>query len=466
MPKDALDPTTIEQNIASLIDEHNNAADAHIGEGRALESHRAAEIIDHIAESVVNDKLQHSARTFIAIVGSGIEGDFDTLQGAIDYAAPLGGGNILLMPGIHYLSGAVNLPMSCNIVGIDRETCILTLDANNGDYLKIVNDNVNNQTRLNISKVTINNLSNNGIQDGEDILVGSTKIYFDDCKFTGGYTYMNGFGTSVYLNNCTIALNTNVGFIVGMYIEYVDCEIATTGANNTMNICTPWNTEDGEIDAIFDNCRITAYIYGQSKLFEANGQIWLTFRNTIIEYWYTTNLIAYIREAKNTIIRIRTGCVLELGYTLGYAHIEECEIIGGAANNIKISGNYHVFINNVINGIVNNTGSNNVIKNILPSNTYKVLANSDTACGLARNDCAQLTPNSSRTLTTTVPEAGQDRTLIILTSGTSSYVMTFGSGFKTVGTLTTGTTNARRFVIEFISDGTYLIEKGRTAAIA
>jgi hypothetical protein len=43
--------------------------------------------------------------------------------------------------------------------------------------------------------------------------------------------------------------------------------------------------------------------------------------------------------------------------------------------------------------------------------------------------------------------------------------MTFGTGFKSKGTLATGTVTAKTFAIEFISDGTNLIETGRTVAM-
>jgi hypothetical protein len=54
---------------------------------------------------------------------------------------------------------------------------------------------------------------------------------------------------------------------------------------------------------------------------------------------------------------------------------------------------------------------------------------------------------------------------VILTSGSSSFTITFGSGFKPTGTLATGATTNRVFVVGFISDGTNLYETGRTAAM-
>jgi hypothetical protein len=55
--------------------------------------------------------------------------------------------------------------------------------------------------------------------------------------------------------------------------------------------------------------------------------------------------------------------------------------------------------------------------------------------------------------------------VLILTSGASSFTITFGSGFKPTATLATGTTTARVFAVSFISDGTNLYETGRTVAM-
>lgn len=94
-----------------------------------------------------------------------------------------------------------------------------------------------------------------------------------------------------------------------------------------------------------------------------------------------------------------------------------------------------------------------------------VLANDTLAQALATNINTKLTVTAARTLTTTVPAAGVRCSVLILTSGTSSFVVTFGSGFKPVSTLATGTTSGRIFVVSFISDGTNLYEFARTAAM-
>jgi hypothetical protein len=96
---------------------------------------------------------------------------------------------------------------------------------------------------------------------------------------------------------------------------------------------------------------------------------------------------------------------------------------------------------------------------------YAALSNDTLAQDYATNSATKLTVTANRTLTTTVPPAGCQAHTIILTSGGSSFTITFGTGFKPTGTLATGTTTGRVFVVHWISDGTNLYESGRTAAM-
>jgi hypothetical protein len=95
---------------------------------------------------------------------------------------------------------------------------------------------------------------------------------------------------------------------------------------------------------------------------------------------------------------------------------------------------------------------------------YAALANGTTAMALGTNTCVRVTPTATATYTTTVPAAGVQCTVIILTSGTTSYTIAFGTGFRANGTITTGTTTARYHTVTFISDGSNLIETGRATA--
>jgi hypothetical protein len=51
------DSETIEEAIARLISAHNADESAHLAVGQSLQSHKASEIIDHLALSIIEDKI-------------------------------------------------------------------------------------------------------------------------------------------------------------------------------------------------------------------------------------------------------------------------------------------------------------------------------------------------------------------------------------------------------------------------
>jgi hypothetical protein len=67
------DDETIEEAIARLIGVHEASAESHLGEGESLEAHKADDVLDHPAGSVLADK-----QTFTEIVA---ETDFESLTG-------------------------------------------------------------------------------------------------------------------------------------------------------------------------------------------------------------------------------------------------------------------------------------------------------------------------------------------------------------------------------------------------
>jgi hypothetical protein len=58
LAKSQTDPEKIEEAIKRLINEHNADPEAHLVEGGSLKSHKMAEIIDHLVESIVADKIK------------------------------------------------------------------------------------------------------------------------------------------------------------------------------------------------------------------------------------------------------------------------------------------------------------------------------------------------------------------------------------------------------------------------
>ena len=129
------DPTLIDEAISDAIVAHNDDPDAHLGPNQALESHRASEIIDHVAESVVNDKIRHTARRYVAIVDPSSEFDFDTVAGAVQYAMSVGGGDIFIKRGIHYITGNIDISPTISFYGEGIGETVLQSTSSGGSGL-------------------------------------------------------------------------------------------------------------------------------------------------------------------------------------------------------------------------------------------------------------------------------------------------------------------------------------------
>ena len=63
LAKSAIDPETIEEAIARLIQAHDDDEASHLETGQSLQSHKASEIIDHLALSIIADKIASGAIT-------------------------------------------------------------------------------------------------------------------------------------------------------------------------------------------------------------------------------------------------------------------------------------------------------------------------------------------------------------------------------------------------------------------
>lgn len=124
-----------------------------------------------------------------------------------------------------------------------------------------------------------------------------------------------------------------------------------------------------------------------------------------------------------------------------------------AGANVTITNPYSIFV-----------GAGNVKVNDLFVGGYSSSPGA-TDMGFNTNNVVKKTPTATATYTTTVPPAGTVCNLIISTSGITSYTITFGTGFSSTGTLATGTVSGKLYTVNFVSDGTSLIETGRTGPI-
>lgn len=87
------DPQTINEAINEAIAAHEADSEAHLGAGESLETHRASEVIDHLEESIVNDKYLDGSVTPEKTLATKykIQPTFESLDGWATYLSGAGG---------------------------------------------------------------------------------------------------------------------------------------------------------------------------------------------------------------------------------------------------------------------------------------------------------------------------------------------------------------------------------------
>ena len=107
----------------------------------------------------------------------------------------------------------------------------------------------------------------------------------------------------------------------------------------------------------------------------------------------------------------------------------------------------------------------NVIAKRISSAVSVITPGATPTLNCALGDVFTLTPAEAENISASNLTAGQKINIIITTSGTTTYTLTFGTNFKSTGTLATGTSTGKIFVVAFVSDGTNLSEVSRTTAM-
>jgi len=139
---------------------------------------------------------------------------------------------------------------------------------------------------------------------------------------------------------------------------------------------------------------------------------------------------------------------------MAYTHFDALSVKNGGYA-IGVKGSETVVID----------ASRNISAKRVSTTVSALTAGSTVTLNSALGDVFTLTPAQAETINTTNISAGQRVNLVVTTSGTTSYTLTFGTNFKSTGTLATGTTTGKVFVVSFVSDGTNLNEVSRTTAM-
>lgn len=118
-----------------------------------------------------------------------------------------------------------------------------------------------------------------------------------------------------------------------------------------------------------------------------------------------------------------------------------------------------------VGGTLSVTGAATFTGNFRSTTSTAVAASGGDALDPTAGQIFTCTPTASETLTASSAPVGAVIYLVVTTSGTSSYTLTFGTNFKSTGTLATGTSSGKVFTVMFVGDGTNMNEVSRTTAM-
>lgn len=357
------DETLIDEAIQEAVAAHNDDPDAHLEADQSLQSHRAAEIIDHLAESVVNDKIAPAARAYIAIVDPASDVDFDTINSAVTYAIGKGGGTILIMPGIHYISGDLECPTSINFQGIDQDSCIISANSSGGNFLHIIDDAATNQTFCTFQNLQFKTTGGYCLFVDANQTAYTGLIQFLNCNFLGGGNYLVTDAYLTRFTQCNFQMNATYALSAGGYIHFEHCNVDGTAAVSSQKFLT-YSSEGGNPFSIITNdlrFRFNLNTHSACIDFQQCDE-------TRLDGLDMPGLGAGVLGVNIYYIR---NCILGLSAS-GYIQFAGSSaffinniVTGGTGNRLRIAAgnNRNIVMGNILPSAITNSGTNNVAAN-------------------------------------------------------------------------------------------------------
>ena len=459
------DPTLIDEAIGEALEAHNDNPDAHLGPGQALESHRAAEIIDHRAESVVNDKIHSLARSYVALVGTGVEGDFDTIAAAVAYASTIGGGTIFVTAGRHYLAGEIKIPNSINIRGEDADNTVIVGGFNSGNYLRIEDDLTSEHMLQTFENLSFETTGGAIVKTDVGDLAQDSTMLFNYCNFLKGGKYMRLLEGTLKMENCFVECSDVPAIEYNRISQIRDSRFKKISTGAAMYVFGQVGAVDYSHISQLWNCDIDFTGATSGGFCTSNDYPQWSFYFNKITGWLTNGYEIVFFTVFGNEITIPSNRTLLFGSVDQPMNIASNRFVVAGTGKINLEGADSIFNNNYYNGPYSGFTGKPYIGNPMEMGTFFAYNAPGNAVGFRTNKARGLMADMNRTLTTTIAPPGNVCRLYVLTNSTTARTFTFGAGFRAAGTLNTGTTSNRLFIITFQSDGDYMREVSRTGAM-
>jgi parallel beta-helix repeat protein len=349
-----IDTESILEAVDAKILTHNLDASAHGQENESLYEHRAAALLDHLSYSIYNIKTNPAARVYKAIVGSGLEADFEALQAAIDWTNLYGGGTIFIKAKTYTLTSDITLYNNIEIVGEDNDTCIF--DFNSGAYqFKLIGTSGTHKKNCWLRNIQIKNSHKGNLGAINWQYVNDSGI--ENCKFSGNVDPTFGDGAAITVDNCLrLSIKDNFFDSDNLSIQTFSCTHITIEGNHISS--ASWAgiyVSGGSSNFIFNNLvsdsAAAAILVELSNLTQVIGN----FVDTFTSYGITTfenEASDYLIISNNVVIN---GAVNSAGIYIALGS-KYCSITGNVLKNnathgiTLLNGDRNTITGNVVTG--------------------------------------------------------------------------------------------------------------------
>lgn len=197
LQKSQVDSETIEEAIARLIKAHDDDETSHLEVGQSLQSHKASEIIDHLALSVIADKIavnQVDPSKFML-------GDRFTLAGIVTVdgwsSTQAGAGSVFSLHNIGAVVAAVGTTIGNYCFGYMSVTEVRMLEADNPIF----------ECRATQSEASKEDAYITFSLVDHDFLVGDKAGFYYDHADNCVYAFYDDISTDVYIRYKTNVLS-------------------------------------------------------------------------------------------------------------------------------------------------------------------------------------------------------------------------------------------------------------------
>lgn len=283
--------------------------------------------ITDIHTQAAEEKPQNGAKTRTVreaqqyVIAKDGTGDFATIQEGVDYAQD--GDTLLIYPGT-YTEEVQVMNKEINIVGVDRDLCILRYDTT--FYRKVP---------LTIAIGKVENLTIYGMNSGEEqqgpteeeIALINAELVGDSWdrqkNYTGYAVHIDQnclYGKSMCFENCRVISENNhcvgIGARGSSTVRFENCELISRGGGSCIFMHDPTSPEvSGEAALVMEDCSLTSYLCPYVMTFQSllpsHNSMHLTFQNTKVHAIAYAESSSYVSDNVNTGFDVETLSMLE-----------------------------------------------------------------------------------------------------------------------------------------------------------